>query len=294
MTRLPKLLAAALSGLLTLAACSGPQLLNGVNALTPGDGGVIRSARGAAYGLEARQRLDVWRPKRAGAEPGPVVIFFYGGSWAMGKRQDYEFAARAYAAQGFVVVVPDYRLVPDVHFPAFVEDGAAAVRWTRDNIAAHGGDPGRISLAGHSAGAHIAALLALDRRWLTAAGVDPDIIRAGALLAGPYDFLPLTNPRAIAALGRAPDPKATQPISFVRADAPPLWLATGSEDRVVRPHNSQALAMALEGAGADPTYREYPGASHIDLIMALSKTFRGKAPVLAESSAFLIEHSAPR
>ena len=102
-----------------------------------------------------------------------MIVFFYGGGWVSGSRQEYGFAARAYAARGFLVVVPDYRLVPTVRFPAFVEDGALAMRWARDNVARYGGDPGRITIAGHSAGAYIGAMLGLDRRYLAAAGVPP-------------------------------------------------------------------------------------------------------------------------
>lgn len=287
-----KRLLAPLTALLALAGCSGPALLDAVNNLTPGDKRVVRRVSGAHYGSDPRQRLDLWRAGDADDRLQPVLVFFYGGSWASGNRRDYGFAARAYAARGFTVVVPDYRLVPGIHFPAFVEDGASTIRWVQDNAARFGGDPKRILLAGHSAGAHIAMLLALDRHYLADAGVDPHRIRAAAGLAGPYDFLPFDVPASINAFGQAPDPQVTQPVHFARADAPPLWLATGSADTTVRPKNSRALAAALQQAGArGSVYREYPGLDHSGIIMALSKTFRGKAPVLAESSAFLMAHA---
>lgn len=285
--------AALLVAGLALATCSPPALLDGLNSLTPGDGGVQRVAEGVRYGDKPRQALDVWAgdPRETGK---PVLIFFYGGGWAKGARQDYGFAAKAYAARGFVVVVPDYRLVPSVRFPAFVEDSAEAVRWTRDNIARFGGDPRRITLAGHSAGAYNAVMLALDPRYLRAVGVDPGIIRAAAGLAGPYDFYPFDKPRSIAAMGQAPDPAATQPINFARADAPPLWLATGTEDTVVRPRNARNLAAKLKQLGAPVVLREYPGLNHEDLAMALSKPFRSKGPVLAESADFLMANAPQR
>src|SRR3546814_8631076 len=99
---------------------------------------------------------------------------------------------RAFAAQGFVVAVPDYRLVPKVRFPAFVEDSAAAVKWVRAHIARFGGDPDRIVLAGHSAGAYNAAMLAVDPQWL---GPDRAAVKGWATLAGPYEFLPLDTRR---------------------------------------------------------------------------------------------------
>lgn len=281
----------AAAALMLVAGCSPLRLLNGINRLTPGDRGVERAADGIAYGADDRQRLDVWRPtERAGALP--VVIFFYGGGWSNGRRQDYGFAGRALAARGFVVVVPDYRLAPANRFPRFVEDGAAAARWTHDHVAALGGDPARISVMGHSAGAHIAALLALDGRWLAAAGVPANTIRAGALLAGPYDFLPLTAPQAVTALGNWPQPEETQPIHYARSDAPPLWLASGDADRIVSVNNSRALSARLQSLGAPVRLREYPGLSHEGIVMALSKTFRGRAPVLSEATAFLAAASA--
>lgn len=284
--------AAVLVAGLALATCSPPALLDGLNSLTPGDAGVQRVAEGVRYGDAPRQALDVWAgsPRETGK---PVLVFFYGGGWAKGARADYGFAAKAFAARGFVVVVPDYRLVPSVRFPSFVEDGAAAVRWTHDNIARFGGDPERTTLAGHSAGAYIAVMLALDTGYLRRAGVDPGVVRAAAGLAGPYDFYPFDKPRSIAAMGQAPDPAATQPITFARADAPPLFLATGTEDTVVRPKNARNLAARLKRLGAPVTLREYQGLNHEDLAMALSKPFRSKGPVLAESADFLMRSAPP-
>jgi acetyl esterase/lipase len=285
----PRFLFAGLSML--LAGCD-PAVLSGVDSISriaPPPG---RAVQGAAYGEDPRQKLDVYMPRgEAEAEAPPVVVFFYGGAWAEGTRGSYAFAGRAFASKGFVTVVPDYRLVPQVRFPAFVQDGAAAIRWVRDNISKYGGDPNRITIAGHSAGAHIGAMLALDRRWLQAEGVDPKIIRAGALLAGPYDFLPLTDRRSSAALGNWPRPEETQPYSFVRADAPPLWLATGTLDKVVRPRNSEVMARRLRSLGAPAEFKQYQGADHVDLALGLAKPFRGRLPVLDDAATFLEANS---
>lgn len=277
---------------LALLGCSPAGLLNGVSRIA-GDGGVRTAVRGAAYGADPRHRLDVYVPgdSPAGARL-PVVVFFYGGGWVDGNRGDYAFAGRAFAAQGFVAVVADYRLVPQVRFPAFNQDGALAVKWVADNIARHGGDPGRIALSGHSAGAYIAAMLSLDRHYLRDAGVDPGIIRAAALLSGPYDFYPFTEARGRDALGQWPRPAETQPISFARADAPPMLLMHGAADTVARPYNSERLAAKLTAAGAPVELRLYPGKSHIDTIKSLSPAFRGSTPALADSIAFLRRHTA--
>ena len=280
-------LAATLAAL-SLAACSPAGLLNGLDRVSA-PGGPSRVASGVAFGAHPRLKLDVYAPegRPGGGARLPVVVFFYGGGWVAGERGDYAFAGRAFAGNGFVAVVPDYRLVPGVRFPSFVEDGALAVKWARDHAAEFGGDPDRLTLSGHSAGAYIAAMLALDPRYLRNAGVDPKTIRAAALLAGPYDFHPFTEQRGRDALGGWPRPAETQPISFARADAPPLLLAAGTADTVVRPYNSERLAARLQSLGAPVELRLYPGKSHIDLVKSLSVPFRGSSPALADSVAFL-------
>jgi acetyl esterase/lipase len=276
--------------LLALTACTPAGLLTNLDRLASA-GEARRAGEGIAFGTDPRQKLDVWVPRSSSKTPLPVVIFFYGGGWVDGARGDYGFAGAAFASQGFVAILPDYRLVPKVRFPAFVEDGALAVKWARDHAAEYGGDPKRITLAGHSAGGYIAAMLALDRRFLTAAGVDPKTVRAAALLAAPLDFYPFTEVRGRDALGQWPRPAETQPISFARADAPPLLLAAGTADTVVQPRNSKALAAKLTALGAPVELKLYPGRDHVDLAKALSRPFRGTAPVLADSAAFLRDNS---
>ncbi len=233
--------------------------------------------------------LDVWTPAGGGRNL-PVIVFFYGGAWNSGARGEYGFAGRAFAARGFVVVVADYRLYPDVRFPAFVDDAALAVKWARDHAAQYGGDPDKIALAGHSAGAHIAALVALDPHYLTDLGVEPGVVKAAALLSGPYDFLPFTNGAARDALGQWPRPVETQPVHFARKDAPPMLLVSGTADTTVRARNSQALAKALRQAGAEVELKLYKGQTHTDTIKSLSPLFRGNNPALADSVAFLKAH----
>jgi len=272
-----------------------PTGLSMLDAAWGGARGVERPASDVAFG-DHGQALDIYRPKAVtGAARLPVVIFFYGGGWDSGTRQGYAFAGRAFAARGFVVIVPDYRKAPASRFPAFVQDGAQAVRWVQDHIGDYGGDPARIALVGHSAGAHIAALLTLDRRWLNAAGVRGDIPRAAVGLAGPYDFYPFDSPRAIAAMGDAVDPaRSTQPIASARADAPPMLLATGDKDDVVEPRNTNMLTARLQALGAPVERRIYAGIDHVGILTALSTPFRRKAPVLDDADRFLKATMPPR
>ena len=236
-----------------------------------------------------RQSLDIWVPEQAQAgDRLPVVVFFYGGGWGSGERQSYGFAGRALANQGFVVVIPDYRLVPKAHWPDFLEDAAAAVAWTHRHVGELGGDPDRIALMGHSAGAYNAVMLALDPVWMRAAKSDASVIRGVAGLAGPYDFLPFEKGgMADRAMGKVRPREKTQPIHYARGDAPPLWLASGDEDETVRPRNSRNLSAAIERLGGSATLRVYPGMGHTGIVMALAAPFRAKGPVLEEATDFL-------
>lgn len=269
---------------------SPPRQLDLIDQMMPSEGAVARVAQGVRYGDQPRQQLDVWAPAGKAAQPHPVVVFYYGGSWRWGDRTSYGFVGRALAARGFVVVIPDYRLVPQVRFPAFVEDSARAVRWVRDHIADYGGDPARIAVAGHSAGAYNAAMVALDAHYLRDSGVDPRIIRAGVLLAGPFDFYPFDGPATQAAFGAWPHPAETQPVHFARADAPPLLIVQGAADDVVRPRNAAALADRLKAAGAVVARRDYAKRGHNELVIGLSRPFRASAPTLADMTAFLQAH----
>jgi acetyl esterase/lipase len=273
----------------SLAAACSP--LSALNTLSPRDP-ASRPAADIAFGPLPRQKLDVYTPRRAAnAGPAPVLVFFYGGSWNSGRRQDYAFAGRALASRGFVTIVPDYRLYPEVRYPEFLHDGAAAIRWARDHAAEYGGDPNRIVLAGHSAGAYNAAMLALDPEFLTAAGVDPAAIKAFAGLSGPYYFLPLDDPSTIATFGDYPDLPATQPAKYITASSPAGFFAHGAADSLVRPSNSEGLGRKLGRAGVAEEVKIYPGLSHADVVVALSRMFRGKAPVLDDMSAFLHAHA---
>ncbi|ASJ89714.1 alpha/beta hydrolase [Porphyrobacter sp. CACIAM 03H1] len=281
----------ALAGVIggMLAFVSPPRLLSHYDRLAGGREGSYPAAEGVPFGSHG-QRLDIWAPNDMAKAPLPVVIFWYGGGWAKGDRTSYAFAGRALAKAGFLVVIPDYRKVPQVLFPAFLEDGAEAVAWVEDNIARYRGDPARVAVMGHSAGAWQAVMLALDAERLAAAGADPATIKAGVGLSGPYDFHPFTSERAIAAFSQWPRPEETQPIAFARKDAPPLLLVTSDGDETVRPKNANNLGARLRELGAPVEVRNYGPLDHEEVVMALSVPFRGKGPVLADSVAFLKRH----
>jgi len=274
-----------------LSACSPAEIVNAF-------GATGRYSRYIAqpYGIprgNPRQMLDVYVPNGGVARAHhPVVIFFYGGRWQDGSKDLYQFVGEALTSEGFVVVIPDYRVYPQVRFPAFIDDGAAAVQWTQDNIDGYGGDPAQIVLMGHSAGAQIAAMLGLDPHYLASVGVRDVNIRAVVGIAGAYDFLPLTDPKLQALFTNANGLDATQPINFVRHDEPPLLLLHGLDDTTVLPRNSERLAAAAHAAGAQAQLIEYPDYGHIGIIVKLAAPLRGSSTVLADIVAFLRAHTS--
>lgn len=265
-------------GALALAACSPIDLLN---ATSP----VARTRVGVdiPYAAGERRQLDVYRPGASSDRAAPVVVYFYGGRWSGGQRGDYAFVGAALAERGIVVVIPDYRVYPQVRFPAFVEDGARAVRWTRDNIARYGGDPDRIHVMGHSAGAHIAAMLTLERDFL-----GDDVPLAGMIgLAGPYDFLPLESADLRDMFGPPERFPASQPIEYARGDAPPMLLLHGLDDDTVWPKNSRNLAAAIRAHGGRVDTRFYEDVSHAEIVAALSDLGDFLAPVRSDVVEFV-------
>lgn len=255
------------------------------NTLVLKDPGSRRVAADLRYGDHPRQQLDLYAPRGSPAGGAlPVMLFLYGGSWNSGAKEGYAFVGRALAAHGFLAAIADYRLVPEVRFPAFVEDGAAAFRWLSGHAAEHGGDPSAIVIAGHSAGAYNAAMLALDPQFL---GPVRATVRGLIGISGPYRFHPRSGGAIVAAFGRHRPFTATQPISFAAAGAPPALFLHGGRDRTVAPANSRELARRLAAAGSvDAEAKVYPELGHVATLTAIALPFRGQAPVLADTIAF--------
>ena len=274
---------AVMSGFI-LGACSPVQLLNTL--LVPTSGYSVK--KDIAYGSDPRQKIDIYIPDGL-KTPAPVIVFFYGGSWQMGDKGMYPFFGQAFASKGIVTVVADYRLYPQVKFPDFVKDGAAAFRFVHDNIANYGGDPKRLFMAGHSAGAHIAVLLDSDLSYLKDAGADPSWVRGVIGISGPYDFLPLKDPKLIELFG-GDRVAATQPINFIDRKRAPMLLATGTDDDTVRPGNTTRMAAKLQSFGSEVEVKQYPGVGHIGIIVSLAPGFRGKTSLRDDVTNFVMTH----
>ena len=266
-----------------LQACSPLAMLNGA---ASADSFVAHT--GQRYGAHARHLLDVYQPSPT-LSNAPVVIFFYGGNWASGERADYRFVGAALASRGFVAVLPDYRLYPEVRYPNFLDDCASAARWVSTHIAQWGGNRERIFLSGHSAGAYNAAMLALNPAYT----LNKPPIKGLIGLAGPYDFLPLQADLTKAVFGFPNTPITTQPIHYASAVTPPTLLLTGGEDDVVSPGNSLRLTQRLSELGVPAQNKVYPKLGHRTLIGAMSKPLRHMAPVLDDFADFVDLHSKP-
>ena len=250
--------------------------------------GSHRQIGNIAYGPLAEQRLDVYSPALAAKAPQPMIVFWHGGRWSFGDKKQYRFVGAALAGLGCVVAVPNYRHYPQVKMDGFLADAALATRWTLEHAAEHGADPKRLYLMGHSAGAHLAAMLALDRRYLRAAGVREDARLAGVIgLSGPYDFLPLEEADVQDMFGPPGNYPQSQPINYVSAGAPPMLLVHGLRDATVRPKNARNLAAALQSAGAPVTLVLYERVAHAGTVAALSPLALGAPKVGADIAAFL-------
>ena len=235
-----------------------------------------------AYGGGPRARLDLYVPDGLNA-PAPVILFFYGGSWQSGTKNIYRAFGQAFASAGIIAAVADYRLYPEVKYPAFIQDGAQAFRFLRETVGGHGGDPARIFVSGHSAGAYIAAKLACDPAYLEN---DAARIRGVIGIAGPYDFLPLYDPVLIDIFG-GDRVMTTQPIKYARNKTPPTLLAHGTADTTVGAGNSRRMAKRLSGAGNSVELIEYKGASHLGIILSLAPGFRGGTTLRRDMLRFI-------
>lgn len=226
------------------------------------------------YGPDERQKLDVYAPK--GVKDAPVLVFVHGGSWRDGDKSDYPFLGESFANEGFVTVIISYRLAPQTVFPGFVEDAALAIKWVKDNAAKHGGSPTRIYLMGHSAGAHIAALIALDPSYLKAVGLDRNALSAVIGVAGPYDFEKFIaeSPQLREVFGPESNWARAMPVNNVDGKNPPMLLLQGLGDTTVDPANATSLEAKIKDKGGRVELIRYPGLGHREIIGAVAKAGR--------------------
>ena len=229
-----------------------------------------------AYGEAELQKLDFYAPKNA--EKAPVLVFFYGGRWTFGDKEQYRFIADIFVQEGYAVAIPDYRKYPDVKFPAFAEDIAAALAWVYKNAGQYGGNPDSIVVAGHSSGAHTAALVATDAQYLKAHDLERSIIKAFAGLSGPYAFVPeaedlkdMFGPPERYPLMRAPN--------YVDGQQPPMLLIHGLDDETVVLKNAEKLRDAIQKEGGQVDLAAYKELNHVETVGSLMWFWRYKSDI---------------
>lgn len=271
-----------LATLLLLCGCRGAYF-HALNARAP-----ERAGERVVYDPREDLSLDLYRTDTPNA---PVVVFFYGGSWRNGRREEYRFVAAALAERGVLTLVPDYRKAPAHPFPDFMHDAARAVAWARAHAAGYGGDPERIFVVGHSAGAHIAALLASDARYLAAEHLQPRDLAGVVGLSGPYDFLPIRSAEVREVFGDEARWPASQPVNAVDGDEPPFLLVHGLKDRLVEPRNSESLAHRLRANGIPVRLHELPDAGHVGTLVDFAKP---GSPLLREAMQWMEEQAATK
>lgn len=246
-----------------------------------------------SFGPEDWQKADIYVPPHAPDEKLDVVVFFYGGRWTDGVKEEYRFAGSALASKKFIAVLPDYRKYPDVKFPDFVHDGAKAVAWVSDNIAQYGGNPARIHISGHSSGAHIGSLITVDERYLKAEGKSrDDVVRSFAGLAGPYAFIP-EDPDLIDMFGPPENYPQMQVSTFVDKNDPPMMFLYGGKDTHVHMINIDRVKAQMDKIGTCARINLYPDIDHIWIVGSMSWLGQGKASVLDDMAAFFQESGTP-
>ena len=266
------------------SACSPIKVLN---SLVPENGYELVS--GVEYGTNARQKLDIYLPKATEKSTAlkKVIIFYYGGNWDSGERADYKFAAEALVGHGYIVVIPDYRVYPEVLFPDFMADPVSAAKWVKTNIKKYNGDANKVFLAGHSAGAHIAVMMAINPEYLAQVSLKPNDFAGVIGLAGPYDFLPLKSERLKIIFGLESQQWKSQPINFVDGNNPPLFLAIGTKDNTVWPRNSINLAKKIKQKNGLVEVHEFASYGHVDMVAKLAKPLRGNGELLKSVITFI-------
>jgi acetyl esterase/lipase len=216
----------------------------------------------------AKHKLDAYLPK--GKTNVPVLLFIHGGAWKSGDRSQYPPLGNRYARAGYLTVVPNYRLAPKYPHPAQIEDVAAAFAWTVHHISAYGGDTNRIYVAGHSAGGHLAALLALDSRYLTAHNLSPQNIRGVLAISGVYD-LSIGDFQSSVFGADALARREASPLSFIKPGAPPFLVAYCQWDYFTLPAQARSFHGALRQAGIGAQLVYIPAESHISEMLSFAR-----------------------
>jgi len=276
--------------LLGLCGCTQSQLFV-INSLARFDNFTV--VEDIPYSSHELNHLTIYLPENT-ASSHATVVFFYGGCWGGCEtinKENYLFVAQALSKHGYTVVIPDYRRYPEVKFGAIIDDAKQSVEWVKAHIGEYGGNPDNIFLMGHSAGAHLGAMLTLNEDYLSSMTIQS--IKGFIGLAGPYDFLPFTDAYQKEVFGPEENYPSSQPINFVQGTEPPLLLLYGNGDTVVRPVNIEHLSAKVRQTGGCVETHRYEHLDHAGLLGALSVPLQNREPVLADIARFVDYYAGP-
>lgn len=229
-----------------------------------------------AYGGHAKQKLDLYLPRDA--RDFPTILFIHGGAWREGDRKLYAGLGRRFADAGVGFAATSYRLSPEVKHPEHVKDVATAFAWLHANIATHGGSAERLYVMGHSAGGHLAALLALDPSYLDALSVPRGAIKGAIPMSGIYKIFALpAETRGILkimpdAFGSDPDAcRSASPVTHLRNASCPMLVLTETEDTLkVRPSMTLLKAAVERWDVKDVEFVDAEGRDHFTIVAKLA------------------------
>lgn len=236
------------------------------------------------FGSQPWQNLDVYSAVDQGRS-APVIILVYGGGWSWGDKSLYHFAADAFTRKGYTVVIPNYIKYPEGKFPQFIEDIATSVAWVESNISEYNGDPDKLFLVGHSAGAHTVALLASDRQYLLNAGANSNNIKGLAGIAGPYNFTP-KEPDYIETFGPE-NYDVMKVMNHIDGNEPAMLLIHAKGDTAVGQFNQTTLAQTISSKGGIVETVLYGNdITHISILLKLHPWFADEVDVANDIHMF--------
>lgn len=278
--------------IIILSGCSAVQIVNSVSKIYP-----VEVEKDIAFGDNPRDTMDIYYPKSKNENSAntPVVVFIYGGSWNRGEKSEYEFVGRKLASLGYITMLPNYRVYPEVKYPDFLKDGAKSIAKLVDQLKTEKYQPlkpsDKIVLMGHSAGAYNAAMLAMDDRWLARENLNrADLIEGLIGMAGAYNIYPIGVPEVRPVFNHPNYPEKSQPIDYVaESKVPTLLLAPESDELVSLEKNTFSLAKALGEVGTPNQLVTVEGTDHISLIGTLSPVLFFKGDSVSPIENFISE-----
>lgn len=216
-----------------------------------------------------KHRLDIYSPQ--GLNNRPVYFFVHGGTWQEGNKEFYSYVGQRFARAGYVSVVINYRLTPEVIHPGHIEDVARAFAWIYHNIAEFRGDPERIFISGHSAGGHLVSLLSLNEKYLEAENLSSDTIQGVISISGVYDIASYPDDVLSEVFTTDQDLRLdASPIAHVDENQPRFLIIYAEFDLITLDEQAKDLAVILEEKGTLSEIIKISNKTHATIVLHLA------------------------